>query len=782
MQILRVLSAGVCPCLVALAALALSACGGGDDAPPPTTTNPPPVITGDVTVKTLSNRADMISDGDAYVEVGLPDGAKFEDLKVDVDGTDVTSAFAVRPDGRVLGVVTGLATGNSTLAATLKSVNKGAKLVITNTDRGGPIFSGPQVQPWICATKAGSLATLVVNGTGLSATVTTRTSGLDADPDAKCNAPAKFSYYYQPVTKVGTGCTFTTTGANPCFVAYDPASRPADAAIADFTNDRGDKVKSMLRLELGTVDRGEYSVLAYFDPAAQAWTPWAPQKGWNGKLLWKFGASASGNRFQQSPGTSVFDANALAAGFIVANGQLTNHNDNNNELLAAEQMMMIKEHIIDTYGEIRYTMSDGGSGGSMMQTVIASVMPGLLQGIQTGVSYPDAVSTWIETRDCGLLGQFYQTAAGATFSTAERAAVEGKPNAYCNAWIGSFLNPQVPTRPANCGTGFPAALVYDPLIRPNGVRCSIHDMMVNIFGTIVDTDRNTKPKIPYDNVGVQYGLQALKSGTVTAEKFVQVNETVGAYDTDMNWTAGLAATPTVPAPRFRALPDVYPQIYKSGLLDKAANLAKVTIIDLRPDFGPDIHQPWRSMQKRARLDATNGTHANHVIRGTGVTTGAALTAQAFKMTDRWLTAIEADKSTATLESKVVANKPADVHDGCYATSGTTDADLATELAITDAACPIAAPLLQTSPHIVAGGPLSEDIFKCQLKLFDPASTDYGGVVFSAAQITRLRAVFPDGVCDWAKPGVGQTSQWVPTSFMSGPAGTTIEAAPVSAPF
>ena len=773
MQVLRSLSVSAALCSVALA---ITACGGGDSSPSA------PTITGDVTVKALSNRPDMISDGDVYVEVVLPSGATFDDLKVDVDGTDVSSGFAVRANGRVLGVVSGLKNGTSTLTATLKSINKGAKLAITNTDRGGPIFSGPQIQPWVCATRAGSPATVVVPNVSLSATVTTRTSGLDSDPvDAKCNAPTKFTYYYQPIAKVGTGCTLGITGANPCFVVYDPAARPADALIADFTNDRGAKVKSMLRLELGTADRGEYQVLTYFDPALP-WTPWAPQAGWNGKLHWKFGASASGNRFQQNPGASVFDANALAAGFMVANGQLTNHNDNNNEFLAAEQMMMIKEHIIDTYGEIRYTMSDGGSGGSMMQTVIASVMPGLLQGIQTGISYPDAVSTWIETRDCGMLGLFYQTAAGATFSATEQAAIEGKPHGYCTAWIGSFLNPQVPNRAANCGAGFPAAIVYDALLRPNGVRCSIHDMMVNIFGTVVDTDRNTKPKIPYDNVGVQYGLQALKSGTLTAEKFVQVNEAVGAYDSDMNWTGGVPATPTVPAPRFRALPDVYPQIYKSGLLDKAANLAKVTIIDLRPNFGPDIHQPWRSAQKRARLDATNGSHGNHVIRGTGVSTGAAITAQAFNMTDRWLAAIEADKSTATIEQKVVTNRPADVRDGCYATSGATAADLATELSLTDPTCPIAGPLLQTSPHIVAGGPLAEDIFKCQLKAFDPVSADYGGVVFSAGQVTRLRAVFPDGVCDWTKPGVGQTSQWVPTSFMNGPAGTTIPAAPTSTVF
>jgi hypothetical protein len=775
LRITRSPAAAALPCVLALL---LSACGGGDDSGQATT---PSTISGDVSIKALSNRPDMISDGDAYVEVVLPSGAMASDLKVDVDGNDVTSSFAQRPNGRVLGVITGLKTGTSTVSATLTSINKGARLAITNYDRGGPILSGPQIQPWICATKAGSVATVVVGGTGLSATVTTRTSGLDADPDAKCNAPAKFTYYYQPIAKVGTGCTLTTTGANPCFVAYDPAARPADTAIADFTNDRGDKVKSMLRLDLGTIDRGEYSVLTYFDPA-QPWTPWAPQKGWNGKLFWKYGASASGNRFQQSPGTSVFDPNALAAGFMVANAQLTNHNDNNNEFLAAEATMMLKEHIIDTYGEIRYTMSDGLSGGSMMQTVIASVMPGLLQGIQPAWSYPDAVSTWMETRECGLLGQFYQTPNGSALTVAQRGALEGKPNAWCNTWLSSFINPQNPRLPNNCGSGFPPAIVYDPVTRPTGVRCSIHDMMVNIFGTVIDTDRNIKPKLPYDNVGVQYGIQALRSGAITAEQFVQVNESVGAYDSDLNWTGGSPAAPVIPAPRFRALPDVFPQIYQSGLLDNAKNLAKVAMIDIRPEFGPNIHQAWRSSQKRARLDAANGGHANSVIRAVNGAPGAAVTAQAFNMMDRWLAAIETDSSSAAIEQKVISDKPADVHDGCYATSGTTSADIATELTLTDPTCPVAVTLTYSTPRQVADGPRGEDVFKCQLKAFDAASADYAGVVFSAAQITRLKAVFPDGVCDWTKPGIGQTSQWQPLSFANGPSGTVIPSPPISVVF
>ena len=448
--------------------------------------------------------------------------------------------------------------------------------------------------------------------------------------------------------------------------------------------------------------------------------------------------------------------------------------------------MMIKEHIIDTYGEIRYTMSDGASGGSMMQTNVASVMPGLLQGILPSVSYPDAISTWIETRDCGLTARFYATATGSTFTTAARTAIEGHPSTYCGTWVASFINPQIPTLASNCGSGFPAAIVYDPLLRPNGVRCSIHEILVNILGTVVDSDRNVKPKLPYDNVGVQYGLKALAAGEITPEQFVQLNETVGAYDTDMNWTAGDPAAPLVPARRFRAVGDNLAQIYQSGLIDNGKNLAKVAIIDLRPEWGSDIHMTWRSAQKRARLDAANGGHANHVIRGfqrspTGIV-GDALMVQAFGMMDRWLTAVETDQSAASLESKIVTNRPADVRDGCYASPGVTTADLATELTITDPACPISAGLLLTSPRQVAGGPRGEDVFKCQLKQLNTASPEYGGAVFSAAQTSRLAAVFPDGVCDWSRPGVGQTAQWVPTSFMNGPSGTTIPTAPTSTAF
>ena len=57
------------------------------------------------TIKVLSNRADLISGGDALVRV-TPIGAT-----VKVNGKDVTGEFAKRPNGQYLALLTGLKDG-----------------------------------------------------------------------------------------------------------------------------------------------------------------------------------------------------------------------------------------------------------------------------------------------------------------------------------------------------------------------------------------------------------------------------------------------------------------------------------------------------------------------------------------------------------------------------------------------------------------------------------------------------------------------------------------------
>jgi hypothetical protein len=78
---------------------------------------------------------------------------------------------------------------------------------------------------------------------------------------------------------------------------------------------------------------------------------------------------------------------------------------------------------------------------------------------------------------------------------------------------------------------------------------------------------------------------------------------------------------------------------------------------------------------------------------------------------------------------------------------------------------------------VAGGALAENILKCQLKPLDTA--DYAPASLSAPQLARLHATFPDGVCDWSKPGVGQQDAISPLTFAAGPGGEPLPPAPVA---
>src|SRR5215471_9141017 len=89
----------------------------------------------------------------AGLAVLAPSVAGGAGVRVDLNGQDVTSSFAVRADGRFLGPVSGLRLGRNDLTARAPSVSEdlgddgsGARITITNHPIGGPVFSGPQVQ------------------------------------------------------------------------------------------------------------------------------------------------------------------------------------------------------------------------------------------------------------------------------------------------------------------------------------------------------------------------------------------------------------------------------------------------------------------------------------------------------------------------------------------------------------------------------------------------------------------------------------------------------------
>lgn len=808
----------------AATAIAFVACGGGDDpqaAPAPTVA---------ATVKTLSNRADLISGGSALVEVSVPGLTALTTLKVDLNGTDSTAAFT-RTNGRTIGLVTGLKNGVNTL--TVSSNNNtfgGAKLVITNHPIGGPVLLASQTGPWICATPVPVAAvgnTPASNASGLSTAAT----------DAQCNIATEYKLWYRTTTAVSTNngvdglCIFTlpdptptiavpnpTTPANSCFQPYVAGTTLA-ASVASTTTANGVTLPYIVRVERGTLNRGIYDIAVLFDPTKPAWTALAPQAQWNGKVLYTYGASTGQPRQQYRTEQNwaigflndfrANDDTALRLGFMVADNSLTDSLYNSNRVLVAETTMMMKEHIVDNYGEIKYAMGNGCSGGSINQNTVATIHPGLLDGVQPTCDFPDSITTGIEVSDCVLLVNLYvkpewtALQAGLTQPQidAKKAAINGHRNAIgCHGWNNAFgfnnkpgnyvvqavVNANgtiAPNGVAKNNCNLPAALVYDPVSNPTGTRCGDADLAAAVWGTTTGLPGGTSTRAltTNDNVGVQYGLKALLAGAITPEEFVVVNEKIGGTDADSNLTAARSAADAA----------ALPIAYRAGIVSNGKNLAKLAIIDSRGfdegSTGSPIHYNWRSFEERARLDADAGSHANQVIWRYGNTLYpitpahvAALTTFSFTTMDTWLSSLVSAAPKSALndsrtQAQVVAAKPAGAVDFCYLAADVNFTTKITDQATCDADANLK---VFASPHQVAGGPQVENILKCQLKPI--VFTDYAGITFSGAQQTRLTAAFPGGVCDWSKPGVGQQDPISPLNFSAGPGGAVLPAAPTSA--
>jgi hypothetical protein len=214
--------------------------------------------------------------------------------------------------------------------------------------------------------------------------------------------------------------------------------------------------------------------------------------------------------------------------------------------------------------------------------------------------------------------------------------------------------------------------------------------------------------------------------------------------------------------------------YQTGRVNSGEGLAATAVVDLRsyvdgpppPPFDAlkdvDVHDGYHSLVMRARLLKYNGNAANHVMLMTASlgrvqadtrTAGTPLTrvaGEALDQLDKWLTAAANDKSDRTKAQKLAANKPAGFVDACYPTVAgplVGAVEKVTDMERCKTLFPFAG-----DARLAAGAPATDDVFKCALKPVDAA--DYK-VRPSAEQLAQLRQVFPDGVCDYSKPGIEQ---------------------------
>lgn len=671
-----------------------------------------PAVNGKVEVSVLSSRYDLVSGGDALVEIKASEGARASDLRVSLNGRQLATPLKFdQPSNTLRGVVTGLDDGANWLQVRTPS-GYSVSQPLVNYPISGPILSGPHMKPYECRTKE---------------------SGLGEATDENCSAPIKLEWFYKstgPATGTGLAATQFKPLANP------KGAKPSDLATA--TTIDGRTVPYIVRVESGVINRSIYRIAVLDDPSTDGTVA---GEGWNGRFGVTFGGGC-GTQYNQGVNTamSVLSDLYLARGFAYANSTELVNQQHCNQVLQGETLMMLKEHFIEAYGVPKWTVGTGGSGGSIQQMVITQMYPGLLDGLQPSLSFPDSS---MQTADCGLLQNFWRSTSGKKWSEDKKNAVMGYSAGTCGSWERSFVRTIQAGFAEGCAVN-DKSLVYDPKKNRQGIRCTTQEMRVNIYGKDPKTGFARRP---IDNIGIEYGLKALNDGTISVEEFLTLNEKVGGNDID----GGFVSKRTVgDATAISA-------IYASGTFNTFKNLDRVPMLHYRgytdTTTPGDIHDRHRDLTIRARLEKATGSSANQVIwladraPGQGQPAKVNLAPIALDVMTKWLDAMAADTAPLT-PAKVVKHKPADAVDAYW----TPDGKRVNEVASWDPntswnkTYPI-----HLEPRIMAGAPIENDIMKCQLK-----PVDFGAykTKFSKAQQSRMKKAFPDGVCDWSKPSVG----------------------------
>lgn len=764
-------------------ALLLCACGSSsapestpvDDAPGSVadfhTLATPALASGQIELLTLSTLPDTVTNGD--VLVGVRGVGEADTLQFSVNGApvdvDMIDAAAER---RAL--ISDLRTGENRISVTATGPdgNRSATLTVRNHPVTGPVISGPHQHPFRCRTEDAELG---------------------APLDEDCSVATRYQWFYRS--------------------AIDQSVQPLDDPYSDYPADTlmteladGRIVPYVVRVESATINRGIARIAVLDDPAARG--PDAPFDGaqFNRKVYYAYGESC-GVGFDQGvndpeivlggfPDLTTISADRLLINLVgiqdrlgkgdaIVHSTLSSFGVHCNPMISIETTMMIKEHISETYGLVETMVGTNGSGAALQQYNAANNAPGLLSGAMPTATFADIPSTAMTVTDCGLLQHYYEVSE-LDWSVLKQAAVNGhnlltgsQLNAICQSWTDAFFDRVVPTR----GCSVPEDQRYHPENNPTGARCTIQDANVNIFGIDPQTGFAYRP---LDNVGVQYGLEAFNAGVISFDEFLDLNRNIGGLDIDGNF---------VPA-RHAMDPDVAELTYRIGGVIGRGALAETPVMDIAPylDLIPtaNIHEAVRPFTVRARLREHTGQDVTQSI-WRGVLTQP----DAFPQMYEWLDNLDSADSTGDRVQDVMLAKPATAADRCaFGTLGgrlelpdaiigplgiqlplltgiisplsdlvPVDIDIPLRVDVPEdfdsgiGPCSLVLPVTST-PRMVAGMPMSDDVLKCQLKPLDPA--DYAGGL-SAEQLGELASVFPDGVCDYSLPGVGEVEhsmQWV----------------------
>ena len=240
---------------------------------------------------------------------------------------------------------------------------------------------------------------------------------------------------------------------------------------------------------------------------------------------------------------------ALGRGFAVLSTALANTGHNCNVAMEAESLLMAKERLVERYGELRYTIGTGCSGGSIAQQHDRQRLPRHLPGAGHDLLLPGHAHRRRAVRrlppDAALLRGPDPLGAGRRVDAdpdgdgrgppvprerrrRRRGAVQGRPRP--RERLPRHVDPVAGDESTR----------YDSETNPGGVRCSVLDIMGNLLGprptSVWGPEEQAAGRgfagMPFANTGVQFGLTQLKQGLITPAQFVDLNVKLGGLDVD----------------------------------------------------------------------------------------------------------------------------------------------------------------------------------------------------------------------------------------------------------
>jgi hypothetical protein len=512
---------------------------------------------------------------------------------------------------------------------------------------------------------------------------------------------------------------------------------------------------------------------------------------------------------------SMLPADLLGQGYGVMWSSGTRTSTHYDLQVGGETALMVKEHAVEAHGVPDYTVAVGGSGGAIQQYVYAQNHPGLIDAAIAQYSYPDMVTQTIHVGDCELLEHYFDVTdrANPKWKDPEvRQAIIGlngtnfpknQSPGDIEQWNGLYalfaafgyqVMDRDPASPApalmECKPGWigltplamnPTFTDVDDLDKlaqgADGVEWTHWGDMVNVYGTGPDGFA----RVPWDNSGVQYGLEALRAGTITPAEFLDLNAQVGTWQDSADmvpegfpyagdltpenfdpWSRrNMRLSPdggVTPAPRRTGDRAAQNAVYSTGMQFQGD--IDIPIIDWRHYLEDelDMHNTQQSFAARQRMLNADGDAANQVVWFTDARPAVAFdqTPMAFEVMDEWMANIAAHP-----DRSVARNRPARAVDSCFDTSGALIASgrrvwdgVLDDRA--DGACTQRFPIYSSSRR-EAGGPYEGGIWSCQTQSVRRAirSGVYGDWEPSASERARLEQIFPAGVCDWTKPDAGR---------------------------